>query len=67
MTKIDTTNFVDQGEYKIANNRLALFPYHKRVFKNKNAITSDLYWTLGITDRKDMLTSPQVYSVKESF
>lgn len=51
LTKIDTTQFVDQGEYKIANNRLSLFPYHKRVFKNKNEISSDYAWTIGLSQR----------------
>lgn len=55
LNKIDTTHFVDQGEFKVANNRLSLFPYHKRVFKNKNNIISDINWTIGSADKSSLL------------
>lgn len=58
---------MDQGEYKIANNRLALFPYHKRVFKNKNDIASDYAWTVGLSERGELLVEPEVRSVKEGY
>ena len=67
LTKIDTTQFVDQGEYKVANNRLSLFPYHKRVFKNKNEISSDYAWTVGLSQRGELLVEPEVKSVKEGY
>jgi hypothetical protein len=55
LTKIDITHFVDQGEFKIANNRLSLFPYHRRVLKNKNELTADIRWTLGSASRTALL------------
>ncbi len=55
------------GEYKVANNRLFLFPYHKRVFINKNTLNNSLQWMLGLHNRTTYFSKPEVYGVRESF
>lgn len=32
--KINIDYFIDEGEYQLADNRMTLFPYHKRKFDN---------------------------------
>ncbi len=55
------------GEYKIATNKLFLFPYHNRVLANKNTQTSDYSWTLGLSSRTAYFNKPEILSVRESY
>jgi hypothetical protein len=55
------------GEFKVATNYLFLFPYHGRVFVNKNTLTSDYKWGLGLCPRNAYFTRPQVLSVKGGY
>ena len=64
-TKISAPTAI--GEYKVANNRLFLFPYHKRVFINKNTLNGSLAWMLGLHTRTTYFSKPEVYGVRESF
>lgn len=66
-TKVNITYFMDQGEYRLANNRISLFPYHKRVFLNKAQLSSDNSWLLGLTKRSELIKKPVVRSVKEGY
>jgi hypothetical protein len=67
LNKIDVTHFEDQGEFKIANNRLSLFPYHRRVLRNKNELTSDIRWTVGSASRTALLETPTVRGVIDGY
>lgn len=67
ITKINRSSLTEQGEFKIADNRMYLFPYHKRVFRNKNSLNSDIRWMLGLASRSNLLEQPEVRSVQEGY
>jgi hypothetical protein len=55
------------GEFKIATNRLFLFPYHRRVFVNSNTQSSNWAWMLGYRSKTAYFKKPEVLSIKDSY
>jgi hypothetical protein len=67
LTKINSLQFIDQGEFSIADNRLYLFPYHKRVFMNKNTLANNFSWIFGTASRSNLIKWPKIRTVEEGF
>jgi hypothetical protein len=66
-TKINFLNNCESGDFRVATNNLALFPYHKVSLANSTSRNSNMAWSLGLEERHNEIKDPVVRSLEEEY
>ena len=58
MTKISFITEGETGDFRVATNNLAIFPFYKEYLENSTRRNTSFSWSLGILDRNKDIAEP---------
>ena len=67
ITKMHFLRATENGDFRVATNHLALFPYYKAQLANSTKRNSSFHWNIGLDPRNKHITMPKVRSLQQEY